>query len=258
MTRHCSTLGAQPCRMHQLGSNGQPGEPFKTQISYSVIRFGTDQRERAPYMKRIIDLSSVFFLLIFVGGCTTIQVSREVQSGRSALTLNQPKEALARFEAAAAQGPNYTTRFTDLNTGIWTYVGRAYYEIGEKDKALASLKRAKESSNDDHVGRIYLGLVMAQTGNRREGKAELASGLKGLAVWLESLSFTSVELNLWDPDHRIANGISQSLKMVQAERPDWQSIAADVEWLGKALEEEIESVKDDKEAELTDPGGGAS
>ena len=99
---------------------------------------------------------------------------------------------------------------------------------------------------------------MAQTGNRREGKAELASGLKGLAVWLESLSFTSVELNLWDPDHRIANGISQSLKMVQAERPDWQSIAADVEWLGKALEEEIESVKDDKEAELTDPGGGAS
>jgi len=197
-------------------------------------------------MKRIIDLSSVFFLLIFVSGCATVQVSREVQSGRSALKLGQPKEALTQFEAAAAQDPNYTTRFTLLNTGIWTYVGRAYYEIGDKEKALASLKRAKDSSSDDYVGRIYLGLVMAQTGSTQEGKAELEAGLKGLATWLESLPGTGLEGELWDPGHRIANGISKLLKMVQVERPDWQGIAANMEWLGKALEEEIENVKDDK------------
>ncbi len=138
-------------------------------------------------MKRIIDLSSVFFLLIFAGSCATIRVSTEVQSGRSALKLGQPKEALTQFEAAAAQDPNYTTRFTLLTTGIWTYVGRAYYEIGEKEKALASLKRAKDSSSNDYVGRIYLGLVMAQTGNTRGGKVELEAGLKGLAAWLEGL-----------------------------------------------------------------------
>jgi len=195
-------------------------------------------------MKRIILLSSVFFLLLFAGSCTTIQVSTDVQSGRSALKLGQPKEALTYFEAAAAQDPNYTTRFTLLNTGIWTYVGRAYYEIGEKEKALASLKRAKESSSDDYIGRIYLGLVMAQTGNAREGKAELKAGLKGLAVWLESLP--GREGQYWDPGHRIANGISELLKMVQVERPDWQGIAADVEWLGKELEEEIEEVKIDR------------
>ncbi len=198
-------------------------------------------------MKRIIDLSSIFFLLIFAAGCATIQVSREVQSGRSALKLNQPKAALTHFEAAAAQDPNYTTRFTLLNTGIWTYVGRAYHAIGEKDKALASLKRAKESSSEDYIGRIYLGLVMAQTGNAREGKAELEAGLKGLAAWLESLRDTGLDGDLWDPGHRIANGISNLLKMVQVERPDWQGIAANVEWLGKALEEEIENVKDDKQ-----------
>ncbi len=207
-------------------------------------------------MKRIIDLSSVFFLLILVGGCAIIQVSRDVQSGRSALKLNQPKEALTHFEAAAAQDPNYTTRFTLLTTGIWTYVGRAYYEIGEKEKALASLKRAKDSSSDDYVGRIYLGAVMAQTGNTREGKAELEAGLKGLAVWLKSLPGTGQEGQLWDPGYRIANGISELLKMVQVERPDWQGIATNVEWLGKALEEEIEEVKNDEQNQTHAAGDG--
>jgi len=206
-------------------------------------------------MKRTIDLSSVIFLLIFVSGCATVQVSREVQSGRSALKLGQPKEALTQFEAAAAQDPNYTTRFTLLNTGIWTYVGRAYYEIGDKEKALASLKRAKDSSSDDYVGRIYLGLVMAQTGNTREGKAELEAGLKGLAAWLESLPGTGLKGEFWDPGHRIANGISKLLKMVQVERPDWQGIAINVEWLGKALEAEIEEAKDDKQNHKTQESG---
>jgi len=205
-------------------------------------------------MKRYFDLGSLFFLLIFVGGCATIQVSVDVQSGRSALKLGQPKEALTHFEAAAAQDPNYTTRFTLLTTGIWTYVGRAYYEIGEKEKALASLKRAKESSSDDYIGRIYLGLVMAQTGNAREGKAELEAGLKGLAAWLESLPGTGLEGELWDPKHRIADDISQTRKMSQAERPDWQGIATNVEWLGRALEEEIENVQDDKQRQRGDGG----
>jgi len=206
-----------------------------------------------PYMKRIIELSSLFFLLIFAGGCATIQVSREVQSGRSALMLGQPKEALTHFEAAAAQDPNYTTRFTLLNTGIWTYVGRAYYEIGEKEKALASLKRAKDSSSNDYVGRIYLGLVMSQNGRRREGFAELEAGLKGLAIWLESLPDEGRDGQYWDTEHRIANGNSKLLKMVQVERPDWQSIATNVEWLGKALEAEIENVRDEYSE---DEGGG--
>jgi len=198
-------------------------------------------------MKRIINLGSIVFLFIFAGGCATIQVSTDVQSGRSALKLGQPKEALIHFEAAAVQDPNYTTRFTLLTTGIWTYVGRAYYAVGEKDKALASLKRGKKSSSDDYIGRIYLGLVMAQTGNTREGKIELEAGLKGLVAWLESLRGTGLEGELWDPGHRIANGISQILKQVQVERPDWQGIATNVEWLGEALEEEIENVKDDKQ-----------
>ncbi len=63
-------------------------------------------------MKRIINPSSLFFLLTLSGSCATVQVSREAQSGRSALKSGQPKEAFQQFEAAAAQNPNYTTRFT--------------------------------------------------------------------------------------------------------------------------------------------------
>jgi len=92
---------------------------------------------------------------------------------------------------------------------------------------------------------------MAQTGNTREGKAELEAGLKGLGVWLQKLVSETLDGQFWDPDDRLANGISQLRKMLQAERPDWQGIAANVEWLGKALEEEIEEVKDDKEIEST-------
>jgi len=192
--------------------------------------------------------------LIFAGSCTTIQVSTDVQSGRSALKLGQPKEALTYFEAAAAQDPNYSTRFTLLTTGIWTYVGKAYYEIGEKEKALASLKRAKESSSDDYVASIYLGLVMSQNGRRREGIAELEAGLKGLGDWLETTRYSTQEGQYWDPSNLIADSISKTRKMVQAERPDWQGITANVEWLGKALEEEIEEVQNDERNDKAEAG----
>jgi len=194
-----------------------------------------------------------FIVLFFLSSCATMQVSKDVQSGRTALMLGQPKEALTHFEAAAALDPNYTTRFTLLDTGIWTYVGRAYYEIGEKKKALASLKRAKDSSSNDYVGRIYLGLVMSQNGSRREGIGELEAGLKGLAIWLESLPDDSEDGQYWDSEHRIANGISELLKMVQVESSDWAGIATNVEWLGKALEEEI---KNSKEEYNENEGGG--
>ena len=97
---------------------------------------------------------------------------------------------------------------------------------------------------------------MAQTGNKRGGKAELAAGLKGLSAWLESLPGTGPQGQFWDPERRIANSISNLLKMVQVERPDWQKIAVDVEWLGAALEEEIDNAKDDRQMELLSEEGG--
>ena len=95
---------------------------------------------------------------------------------------------------------------------------------------------------------------MSQNGRRREGIAELEAGLKGLGDWLETTRYGTREGQYWDPSNHIADSISKTRKMVQAERPDWQGITANVEWLGKALEEEIEEVKNDEQNDHTEAG----
>jgi len=187
-----------------------------------------------------------FFVLFFLSSCATVQVSKDVQSGRRALKLGQPKEALTHFEAAAAQEPNYTTRFTLLNTGIWTYIGRAYYEIGEKEKALESLKRAKDNSSDDYFARIYLGLVMSQNGRRREGIAELEAGLKGLWIWLVSLHDQSRDGQYWDPAGKLQRAIAETQGLLGEDSINLVRVNENVRWLGENFEEEIEEVREDK------------
>ena len=88
---------------------------------------------------------------------------------------------------------------------------------------------------------------MSQLGNRREGIADLKSGLKGLAVWLETLPNKIMEGQSSDPGNFLADKISQTRQMFPTEEPNLREIAANVEWLGKEFEEEIQSVKEDEE-----------
>ncbi len=203
-------------------------------------------------MKFSFSYAMPFLVLFFLSSCATLQVSKDVQSGRRALKLGQPKEALTHFEAAARVDPNYTTRFTLLNTGIWTYIGRAYYEIGEREKALASLKRAKDSSSEDYFASIYLGLVMAQNGRRREGIAELESGLKGLGNWLDSMPWQGFDGQYWDPGGRLKKGIVETQDLLRGEKINLAKLDENVRWLGKEFEEEIEEVRRDKQPEHED------
>ncbi len=207
---------------------------------------------RVSLMKFTFSYIMPFFVLIFLSSCATVQVSKNVQSGRRALKLNEPKEALTHFEAAARVNPNYTTRFTLLNTGIWTYVGRAFYELGEKEKALASLKRAKESFSGDYFASIYLGLVMAQNGRRREGIAVLESGLKGLGNWLDNITWQGFDGQYWDPDGHLKKGILQTQELLREEIINIAKVDENVRWLGREFEEEIEDVRDDKRRERED------
>lgn len=193
-------------------------------------------------MSRLREFRWLLFLMVLVGGCVTLEVSREVHSGRNALRLGKAKEAIPHFEAAARMDPTYVTGFTPLNIGIWTYLGRAYYMSGQKEKALKSLKRAKASVADDYFAKIYFGLVVSKNGKRGEGISELESGLEGLAIWLQNIPRRSSEGQYWDPGHFLADAISQTIKMLQAEKPNWREITANVEWLGKGFEEENQAV----------------
>ncbi len=126
-------------------------------------------------------VSTLIFPFLF-GGCATLEVAREVQNGRRAMQLGNPKAAIPHFEAAAQLDPDYLTDFTLLDIGIWSYVGMAQFEEGEKGKALASFKQAKQRHREDHFARVFLGLVMSQNGDRRAGKGELVASTENISV----------------------------------------------------------------------------
>lgn len=181
-----------------------------------------------------------FFLL---SGCVSMEVSREVQSGRAALRLGNPQAAISHFEAATRIDPNYISNFTLADIGIWTYLGRAYYEANDVEKALASLKRARDRTSDDYFARLYLGVILNQVGSKREGMNELEEGLKGLRVWLETIPGRSSDGQFWDPGSFIANTAGETLAMLRVEEVDWKRIKENVIWLGRNFDEEIDEVR---------------
>ncbi len=209
-------------------------------------------------MKRIFNFGSLFLVFIFVSGCATLQVSRDVQSGRIAMQLENPNVAIPHFEAAAQADPNYITDFTLLDVGIWSYVGMAYYQAGEKEKALESFKQAKQRHREDHFARVFLGLLMSQGGDRRAGKEELVGGLNGLGQWLDTTRHSTPKGELWDPGDYLAKEIGQTLKLLQAEEVNWQKINENVVRLARNFDDEIDEVKRDYQFEVNEDDGGGS
>ena len=198
-------------------------------------------------------IGASFLFVFLLGGCATLEVAREVQSGRRAMQLGNAQDAIRHFEAAAKVNPDYITDFTLLDIGIWSYVGMAYYEAGEKEKALASFKQGKERHSEDYFARIFSGLVMSQNGRSREGTAELVDGLKGLGNWLDTTRYSSTRKGeFWDPADVLAKRIAQTLTMLQAEEINRRAITENVVWLARNFDEEIDEVKRDKEFEHDD------
>jgi len=197
-----------------------------------------------------------FFVLFFLSSCATLNVARDVQSGRKALQLDQPKAALTHFEAAAQSNPNYLTDFTLLDIGISSYIGMAYYQAGEKEKALESFRQAKQRHSEDHFARVFLGLTLSQTGRTREGKAELVAGLNGMERWLDTTrSSNAGRAEFWDPGDYLANEIAQTLKLLQAEEINWREIDENVVRLAKNFDDEIDEVERDYEFQVNDDDG---
>ena len=197
-------------------------------------------------MARFFIVSTLIFPFL-LGGCATLEVAREVQSGRRAMQLGNSQAALGHFEAAAQSDPDYLTDFTLLDIGIWSYVGMAQYSEGDKEKAVASFKKAKQRHREDHFARVFLGLLMSQNGDRRAGKEELVGGLNGLAQWLDTTRRSNFgRAEFWDPGDYLANNIGQTLKLLQAEEVNWREINENVVRLARNFDDEIDEVKRDR------------
>jgi len=186
-------------------------------------------------------------LIFLLTGCAAYQIAGQVQSGRQALLINRPEEALAYFQQAAQSNPNYIFESGLYKEGIWTYVGRSQYNLGRLAEARQSLEKALSIYPDDYLARIYLGLTLLRTGEDSRGLKELENGMKGLYDWLEYMNRTLPFSSFWDPLREIRSELEKDLKMVSNKDVDRQQLIASAEWLGQKMEEEIDRVRRDEQ-----------
>jgi tetratricopeptide (TPR) repeat protein len=186
-------------------------------------------------------------LIFLLTGCAAYQIAGQVQSGRQALLINKPEEALAYFQQAAQSNPNYIFESGLYKEGIWTYVGRSQYNLGRLAEARQSLEKALSIYPDDYLARIYLGLTLLRTGEDSRGLKELENGMKGLYDWLEYMNRTLPFSSFWDPLREIRSELEKDLKMVSNKDVDRQQLIASAEWLGQKMEEEIDRVRRDEQ-----------
>jgi len=162
--------------------------------------------------------------------------------------------ALGHFQRASELNPNYILNFSAFEEGVWTYVGRAYYDTGKFSEARQALERARSRHERDQLAKLYLGLVLARDGNRERGLKELQGGMKGIYDWLEHITYNTYYGHFWDPNREIRSEIQRNLVAAASREPDLKSLIANGEWLGKKMEEEIDQARRDEVMERTRPG----
>jgi tetratricopeptide (TPR) repeat protein len=205
-------------------------------------------------------LHLLVYVVLLLTGCASFQTAGDVQSGRQALLIRQPEQALPYFQRAAARDPNYIFQSGLYREGIWTYVGRTQYTLGQYPAARESLERALSQYNDDYLAQLYLGLTMVRTGDER-GVKEIEAGLKGLHDWLEYINASRPFQAFWDPLRQIRSEIEKDLKMLSGKDVDSTTLIASGEWVGHQMEDEIDRVRRDeseyyRRREYDSPGRG--
>ena len=209
--------------------------------------------ESATLRWSVVKLTNLYFLffifafVVMISGCIAFRVEGEIQSGRRALRYGEPKVALTHFQRAAELDPNYLLDFSLLDQGVWTYVGRSYYDSGNFAEARKALDTARSRYDRDYMAKLYLGMVLARDGDRERGLKEMESGLRGLDDWLEYNDQNRNEGRFWDPSRRLRSQIQKDVAMISAKDVNWQTAVANGEWLGQQFEEEIEKVRRDKQ-----------
>jgi tetratricopeptide (TPR) repeat protein len=209
-------------------------------------------------MKTKISLA-LFPLLIFLAGCTSLQIGGEVQAGRQALLKGSNETALGYFYSAAQRDPDYVyTTGSSPRQGIWSYVGRTEYLTGRFPQARQTLERALAVNRPEDIARLYLGLTLAREGDRQRGLKEIESGMQGINNFLDYINQAQRYSigQYWDPGRDIRSAIQSDLAMISGKDLDWQRLIADTEWLGIRMEQESDLARrQEAQARSRDSGG---
>ena len=198
----------------------------------------------------LIWLSTLSFLIPLLGGCSTLRVGGEFQSGRQALLKGNADAAVRYLTAAAEQNPKYVYVIENYRESVWTELGRAQYETKRYPEARQSFEKALAMNRDDSMARLYLGVLLIRSGQMHRGEKNLKDGMNGLSDWIEYMNRTQPFQAFWDPTHEIRKEIDQALAISSSPNVHRQQMIADAEWIGKKFEEELDNVRDDERREF--------
>jgi tetratricopeptide (TPR) repeat protein len=200
----------------------------------------------------------VLHLALFFSGCTTFQVSGDVQQGRYALMRGDSKSALAYFQRAAQVDPGYAAKIGPVKwESVWTYMGRAQYDSGDFIGARKSLEQARSRYPGDSLAPLYLGLALARDGGDRQTAAkEVRLGLTGLNDWLEYVNQYSIDKAYWDPGAIIKTNIRNELAALDAKDINWTNLAANIDRIAMDVEREADEALREKRRERRDSAKG--
>jgi tetratricopeptide (TPR) repeat protein len=199
----------------------------------------------------MLSLPASLWTLIIISGCVGSQVANEVQLGRNALQTGQSQVAVGYLRNAAELDPNYTTPYS-IRESVWTYLGRAYYEVGNFPEAHRALERALSNDKDDPLARLYFGLTLLRSGDQQEGRRETENGLRGINNLLNRLASSPSNGIYWDPTRQIRSDIQRALASGTLESSEFITLAQRV---GSQLDEEIDNVRRDEARDKYNRGG---
>jgi len=195
-------------------------------------------------MKRmLLSLPVSIWTFVILSGCVGSQAAKEVQLGRNALQTGNPQAAVGYLRNAAVLDPNYKTPYS-IRESVWTYLGRAYYEVGNFPEARRALEKALSDNKDDPLASLYLGLTLLRSGDQQAGRRETEEGLRGVNNLLNRLASSPSSGIYWDPTRRIRSDIQQALSMTDT--PDSSELIAVGERVGRRLDEEIDNARLDE------------
>jgi tetratricopeptide (TPR) repeat protein len=214
---------------------------------------GTDNKGRARHWKFVVKdaaqrslrktLLAILITVSFLSACGSFRIAEQFAAGRRAFVAKNYQEALGYLERVARRNPDYVFESLFYRQGIWNYVGRAQYYTGNLADARRSLERALSMDPEDHLAKIYLGLVRARAGDLPRGWQDVEGGMKGLHGWLERYESTRPFEPFWDPGREIRSAIEKQLDLMSTRSIDGPRLMALAEWLGERMEYEIDEAR---------------
>lgn len=199
-------------------------------------------------MARVGQLLLGFVMAWIFSGCdsSTFNAGTQFSSGRQAFLAKKYDEALPYFQKVAEDKAGYVFESYNFRQNVWSYLGRTQYLTGKYDEARQALERALAASNDEHLARIFIGLALVRLNNDTRGVAEIEAGLKSLQGWIDYENARNPAQTMWDPRREMRDEIKRNLTAIGNQNYDRQKLIENVEWIGWAMEEEIEKVRRDQ------------